>query len=67
MDKIILKVSDDDKNVGYLYLPDHPKKLVVGLTKKQIHLRDLIDQYKGPDILLDFNVDNVLVGIEIIG
>ncbi|MNE11603.1 hypothetical protein D3C87_228150 [compost metagenome] len=67
MEKIILKVSEDDDSVGYLYLPDHPKKLVVGLTKKQVHLRSLIDQYKGPDILLDFNADNVLVGIEIIG
>lgn len=67
METIVLKVSEDDDSVGYLYLPDHPKGLIAGLTKKQIDLRSLIDGYKGPDILLDFNVDNVLVGIEIIG
>lgn len=67
MEKIILKISEDDDEVGYLYLPEHPKELTVGLIKKQINLSSLIDGYKGPDIFLDFNINDVLVGIEIIG
>jgi len=67
MEKIILKVSEGDKGVAYLYLPDHPKKLVSGLSKKQISLDSLIDGYKGPAVYLDFNSDDVLVGIEIVG
>lgn len=67
MEKIILKVSEGDKDVAYVYLPDHPKKLIPRLTKKQISLDSLIEGYKGPGIYLDFNSDDVLVGIEIVG
>lgn len=67
MEAITFKISEDDDLVGYLYLPDHPKTLVCGLTKKQIALRSLIDGYKGPEILLDFNANDMLIGIEIIG
>jgi len=63
---IQLKVSDDDPDVAYLYLPDHPKEIIPGLVKKQTRLIDLIDDYKGPDIYLDFNKDGTLVGIEIL-
>lgn len=66
MNKIILKVSDDDE-VAYVYLPKHPKKGQVGVSKKQIELASLIDGYKGPDVILDFDSNAVLIGIEIIG
>lgn len=64
-DSIQLKVSEDDTDVAYVYLPDHPKGIVFGLVKSQIRLQDLIEGYKGPDIYLDFNKEDVLVGIEI--
>nr|WP_294861129.1 DUF2283 domain-containing protein [uncultured Fluviicola sp.] len=67
MEKNSLKVSESDDAVAYVYLPDHPKKLIPGLSKKQISLDSLIDGYKGPCIYFDFNSDNVLIGIEIIG
>lgn len=67
MEKISLKVSSDDEQVGYVYLPDHPKKQIPGLVKRQIELADLIKDYKGPDVNLDFNSEGVLIGIEIIG
>ena len=33
---------------------------------RQIRLRDLLPDYIGADIYLDFNTDNVLAGIEIL-
>gem|GEM_PF-6737710 len=36
-------------------------------TYKQIWLSDLINNYKGPSIYLDFNDEEELVGIEILG
>ncbi|MDR6370411.1 transcriptional regulator of nitric oxide reductase [Chryseobacterium bernardetii] len=63
--KIIVKISEDDESVGYVYLPnelDEEKKKV----KKTIDLSDVID-YKGVTIYLDFNEDGILLGIEIVG
>lgn len=63
--KIIVKISEDDESVGYVYLPnelDEEKKKV----KKTINLSDVID-YEGVPICLDFNEDGVLLGIEIVG
>ncbi len=60
-----LKVSKRDDQVGYVYLSNHPGN-VYGIVKKQIDLRDLIGDYKGADILLDFNSEGVLIGIEIL-
>lgn len=62
---IQLKVSEDDDEMAYLFLPDHPKKTIPGIVKKQTRLSDLIDDYKGPDIYLDFNADGTIIGIEI--
>lgn len=63
--KSSLKVSKDG-DVAYLHL------LTVSDTKekkkiiRQIRLRDLLPDYIGADIYLDFNTDNVLAGIEIL-
>lgn len=65
--KIILKLSKDDEDVGYLYLPKHPKKVVFGIVKKTISINELIKDYKGIPLNFDFNEDNELIGIEIVG
>ncbi|MBW4888135.1 DUF2283 domain-containing protein [Mucilaginibacter sp. HMF5004] len=62
--KMILKVSENDPAVGYLYLgndPEKPKKV-----DKTVWLSDLIGKYTGPSIYLDFK-DGELMGIEILG
>ena len=64
--KIILKVSDDDPDVAYLYLPDHPGNGVSNVVKKNLRLGNLIDGYKGPDVILDFDQNGKLIGIEIL-
>lgn len=66
-EKIILKVSKNDDQVGYLYLPKHPKKLVPGIVKKTIAMSDLIASYKSIPIYLNFDEDDELIGIEIVG
>jgi Protein of unknown function (DUF2283) len=65
--RMMLKVSKEDATVGYLYLPNHAGKGVSGVSKKQIHLHELIENYKGADVILDFNKDDELIGIEILG
>lgn len=65
--KIRLKVSKDDHNVAYLYLPNHPGNVVRGIVSKQVRLLEVLPDYKGADIYLDFNEEDVLIGIEILG
>ncbi len=65
LNEIKLVVSEDDKTVGYIYLPNHPGKGQSGVSNKIIRLHDLI-KYKGPDIIFDFDKDNNIIGIEII-
>ena len=65
--KIELAVSeDDDDEVAYLSLPQHPGS-IAGVVKKSIHLRDVMGAYEGPDLVLDFDERNVLIGVEILG
>ena len=64
---MIFKVSKDDEEVGYLYLPKHPKKVTNGVVKKTIGINELIQDYKGISLNLDFDEDNELIGIEILG
>lgn len=65
--KIILKLSKDDDEVGYLYLPKHPKKTIFGIVKKTIPINELIMDYKGIPLYFDFDEDGELIGIEIVG
>lgn len=58
--------SGDDNGVGYLTLPSHPNKMVPGVVKKSIDLVDIVEGYKGPQVILDFDKDDVLIGIEVI-
>lgn len=65
--KIVLKISEGDENVGYVYLPKHPKVVTPGIIKKTIWLSDIIENYKGIPIYLDFDEEGELIGIEIVG
>jgi uncharacterized protein YuzE len=64
--EIYLKVSKDDPDVAYLYLPGHPGEKKEKNIKTQIRLCDIINNYKGPDIYLDVDQKDNFVGIEII-
>jgi hypothetical protein len=60
-----LRVSEDDADVAYLRLPSHTGTSPCKMSKS-VRLRDLIGTYKGPDVVLDFDLRGVLVGIEIL-
>ena len=60
-----LEVSEDDGEVAYLKLPGHPGT-VPGVVKRTVRLRDLLGEYEGPDVNLDFGEGNTLIGIEIV-
>ncbi|MBI0069023.1 MULTISPECIES: DUF2283 domain-containing protein [Snodgrassella] len=55
-----------DGDVAYLYLPKHPGKGISGISAKQVFLNSLINNYKGPEIILDFNKDGEIIGMEFI-
>jgi hypothetical protein len=61
-----LEVSQDDKDVAYLRLPGH-RGPAPGVVKRSVSLRDLVGDYEGPEIILDFGEGNTLIGIEIVG
>jgi hypothetical protein len=59
-----LRVSEDDQDVAYLRLPSHPGETCK--MSKSIRLAELMGSYTGPDVVLDFDQDGVLVGIELL-
>lgn len=61
--KIRLERRRND-DVAYLYLPAHAGKGVPGSVAKHISLSSLIENYRGPEVLLDFDKDGELVGLE---
>ena len=64
--EISLKLSEDDKSVGYVYLGGDLESPTYQRVAKSVHLNELMD-YTGPDIVFDFNEKNEIVGIEIVG
>ncbi|WP_438015636.1 DUF2283 domain-containing protein [Sorangium sp. So ce315] len=60
-----LRVSDDDADVAYLRLPSHPGTSSCKMARS-VRLRDLMGDYDGPDVVLDFDLRGILVGIEVL-
>lgn len=59
--------DEDYAIVAYLQLPGHYKPRKAGASvKKTVRLRDLMGDYVGPDLYIDFDEDNELVGVEIL-
>lgn len=63
--EIKIKISDDDKSVGYIYMP--LDKNVNKIIHHTIDISDVITNYNGVPVYLDFNENNQLIGIEIVG
>lgn len=66
LNKIKLKVSKDDNSVAYVYLKNYPSETEIVKVKSMKRLCDLM-KYKGPDIVFDFDENDELIGIEIVG
>jgi len=67
MSKMKLTISSDDSSVGYLRLPQHPGRDKKGVVKRTVELADIIGSYQGPDLIFDFDENDTLIGIEILG
>jgi hypothetical protein len=59
-----LKLPPGDKEVAYIYLPDHRRD--AGSVASQVRLRDILPDYSGADIYLDLDASRRLVGIEVL-
>ena len=57
------EIQMEDGDVAYISMPQaqQDKKVI-----KSIRLRELMKEYKGLDIVLDFSEDDELLGIEIL-
>lgn len=64
MYKVELK-RDPLANMSYLTLPGHPEGDAFGCVAESVPLDQLINDYKGVDITLDFDKSGRLIGIEI--
>ena len=57
---------DETEGVGYLSLPDHPGPGTPGCVKRSVDLAALAPDFKGPQLILDLDDDNRVIGIEIL-
>ena len=64
--KIRVQMKKGQSKVAYIKLPGYPKKLLPGVTCKTIGLEEIVSDYDGPTVNLDFNKDGTLIGIEIL-
>ena len=64
--EILLRTYPGDHTTAYLELRDHPHETTYGLVKNSIDLHQLIEDYEGPRLCLEFDAKRRPVGIEII-
>lgn len=60
-----LRCYDGDYHQTYLELADHPHELT-SCVIRTVRIHNLIENYDGPGIAIDFDKDNRAVGIEIL-
>ena len=66
--KIRVKLIGEEAETAYVALPGYPREdeKVRGFIAMTICLDDLIADFTGPRVHLDFNQAGVLIGIEVI-
>ena len=60
--KIKLCVSSSGK-VAYLYLPTSMDERIV---TRNVKLHELLEDFKGPEVIFDFDKEKKLIGIEVL-
>jgi len=58
-----LRLDHSQPAMAYLRLPTYPEQWPFGVSRT-ICLGDLLGPYEGPEVLLDFDEQGVLVGVE---
>ena len=64
--KLRLRTYNDDHRTAYLELLDHPHQLVPGCAKRTVDIHNLIPDYEGPGLFIDFDEQGRAIGIEIL-
>ncbi len=64
--KIRVRVSGTESDTAYVALPGYPAEPQSGVVAKTICLDDVIKDFKGPRINLDFDREGLLIGVEIL-
>lgn len=57
---------DEAEGVGYLRLPDHPGPGTSGCVKRSVDLAALAPALEGPQLILDLDEHDRVIGIEIL-
>ncbi len=63
---IRVKMSNPKSRNAYIALPGYPMEVTPGVVARTISLDDLIADYHGPVVNLDFDKDARLIGIEVL-
>jgi hypothetical protein len=63
-EKIHIRIGGEDSETAYVALPGYRSEF--GIVKKTITLDELLEDYRGPRVSLDFDKDGILIGIEIL-
>ncbi|MBW8791235.1 DUF2283 domain-containing protein [Rhizobium leguminosarum] len=75
MDDDYVQLNGNERDVFYVYLPNHPGREITGVVSNSIRLRDLFVQLDRMDLLqllgdadmiLDCGEDGKLIGVEIL-
>lgn len=62
-----IEPSEDDSAVAYVRLTSSPETGTPRRVQRTVRLRDLVGDYLGPDVFLDFAPDGTLLGLEVGG
>jgi hypothetical protein len=65
-EKIRVRISGRHSDTAYVSLPGYPVQPQPGVVSKTICLDDLVADFRGARVHLDFDRDGVLIGIEIL-
>lgn len=63
---IRVRLVGENSHTAYIALPGYPEAIVPGIVSRTLNMNDLVKDYCGPCIHLDFYSDAVLIGIEIL-
>lgn len=62
--KIHVKLVGKDSHTAYIALPGFPLRATSGCVARTVALDDLVENYSGPRVHLDFDKEQRLIGIE---
>ena len=64
--KLRVKMRGMDSDTLYVFLPGYPAEPKCGIVTKTICLDDILSNFSGPRVNLDFDKTGQLVGIEVL-